>query len=69
MYPSVQDRAKRSRRQRFSGKDSCRRWGFLGHPLNLDRGHSGAYCGHTMKLDLERGHGGADCGHINWALL
>ena len=69
MSPSVQDRTKRSRKQISSCKDSCRHWGFLGQPLKLDRGHSGAYCGHPLKLDWDRGHSGADCGNINWALL
>ena len=69
MSPSVHARANRSQRQWFSGRDSSPPWGFKGHPLNLNRVHSGSNCWQLMNLDCNRGNIWADCGHIHWYLL
>ena len=50
LSPSVQSRINRSRRQCFSGRDSCNPWVFQGHPLKLDRGNIGADCGNPLNF-------------------
>ena len=69
VYPRFQDRTNRSQRQRFSGRDSFNPWGFKVHPLNLNRGHSGADCRYHMNLECNTGHNGDDCGHMHWDFL
>ena len=69
MSPSVQDRANRSRRNEFSGRDVCPPWGFKGRPLNMYRWPSGADYGHTLNLDWNIGHSWDGFGHIHWDLI
>ena len=69
MSPSVQARAKITRRHSSYGRDSCTLRVFEGNPLNLDRGTNAADYGQPLNLDWNSAHIWADCGHIDWELF
>ena len=69
MSPSVQARAKITRRHSSYGRDSCTLRVFEGNPMNLDKGHNGADYGRPLNSDWNSGHSCDDFEHIYWEFL
>ena len=69
LSPSFLARANRSRRHRFSGRDSFPLCGFEGHLLNLVRRPSVDEYGNTLNSEWNSGHSWADCGYIDWEFV
>ena len=69
MSPSVQARAKITRRHSSYGRDSCTLRVFEGNPMNLDKGHNGADYGRPLNSDWNSGHSWDDCSNIDRELF